>query len=69
MAYVQQKVRVLEAIEEGAATSQDVVDVTGFSRQTVTAYLCRLHGTGVIKRKPLKRTMPGRPEYFYEVAK
>lgn len=66
---IQQKAMVLAAIEEGAATSQDVVDVTGLSRQTVTAYLSRLYDTGAIKRKPLARSIPGRREYFYEVAR
>ena len=69
MSRIQQKAMVLAAIQEGAATSQDVVDVTGLSRQTVTAYLSRLYGTGAIKRKPLARTAPGRREYFYEAAR
>ena len=69
MSRIQQKAMVLAAIQEGAATSQDVVDVTGLSRQKVTAYLARLYGTGAIKRKPLERTAPGRREYFYEEAR
>lgn len=66
----QHKTRVLAAIlEDGCATSQDVCDVTGLDRNKVTAYLCKFMATGVLTRKPLPRTRPGRMEYFYEVAK
>lgn len=69
MTHIQQKAMVLAAIEEGAATSQDVVDVTGLSRKKAAVYLGRLYGLGVLKRKPLRRKIAGHPEYFYEVAR
>lgn len=65
---MQQKTEILIAIEDGARTSQDLVDVTGMERNKVAAYLCKLMATGALKRKPLARDMPGRRAYFYEVA-
>lgn len=66
---MQQKTEILIAIENGARTSQDLVDVTGMDRQKVAAYLCRLMAAGVLKRKPLDREgLGGRRAYFYEVA-
>ena len=66
---MQQKTEILIAIESGARTSQDLVDVTGMERKKVAAYLCRLMETGALKRKPLDREgLSGRRAYFYEVA-
>jgi DNA-binding MarR family transcriptional regulator len=66
----QHKTRVLAAItDHGCATSRDVCDVTGLSRQFATEYLVRFWRAGVLTRRKVPRDVPGRMEYFYEVAR
>lgn len=62
-----ERARVLEELQRGPATAQDVADALGLSMHNASAVLSYLHSLGVLDRRVIPKAGRGPKPHLYSV--